>query len=187
MHLLEVVRRGHDLVAVFVRSEIVGTCLERQFHQCVLIGVGALDDDLPLALEEPGHRTGAGELPAGFRDDVPNVGGGTVAVVRVGVGEHRHAARRKNLVSQLLVMGVVVVAGGALDGAVDIIRRHVGAAALEQDHPQARVQVRLRTADPDRNANLTGQLGEHLRLLGIGGALFPLDRRPLAMTRHGIN
>ena len=79
-------------------------------------------------------------------------------------------------------MGVIVVTGSALDGAVDVVRRHIGAAALEQDHPQARVQIRLRPARPYRDANLPRELGEHLRLFGIGGALLPLNLRPLAMT-----
>jgi len=77
---------------------------------------------------------------------------------------------------------VVVVTRGTLDGAVDVVRRHVGAAALEQDHPQARIHVRLRPSRANRDANLPREFGEHLRLFGIGGALFPLDRGPLAMT-----
>jgi hypothetical protein len=88
------------------------------------------------------------------------------------------------LVADLLELGVVLAAGAALDGALDVVGGHVDLTGLLHGQAQPEVADGVGTALARRHRQLAGHLGEDLAALGVDDRLLVLDPRPLAVTGH---
>ncbi len=97
--------------------------------------------------------------------------GGAVAVVGQRLDDDRDAARAVALVADLLVVGVVVAAGGALDRALDVVLGHVGRARGAIAARRRGLCVGIRHALARGNGDLAAELGEMLGALGVLRAL----------------
>ena len=91
-----------------------------------------------------------------------------------------------NLISQVLKIRRFTAAGPFPDRPLDVVRRHVRRAALEQHHAQARVHVGVSAAQFGGNTELARQFGEDARPLGVNGPFEMLDLRPFAVSRHSF-
>jgi len=69
-------------------------------------------------------------------------------------------------------------AGTALDGALDIVLRHVFRLGRENRSAQARIGIRIAPAVIGGNADFLNKAGKNLAALGVECALFVLDCRP---------
>src|SRR6478752_4786388 len=72
---------------------------------------------------------------------------------------------------RLSVCASTIKAGGLLDGALDIVLRHILGAGRQDRRPQARVHRRIGRAELGRDCDLAGELAEHLRADRIHPAL----------------
>ena len=81
-------------------------------------------------LELPRDGPGSGQLPTGLGEHRADLGRGAVAVVGLGLDEHRHAARAIALVDDLLELVGVTAAGRLVDRPLDVVLRHIDLARL---------------------------------------------------------
>ena len=79
------------------------------------------------------------------------------------------------LVDDLLVLLGLVAAGRLLDGALDVVRGHVGRARLLDREAQTVVRVGVAAARARRDGDLAPDLGEDGAALGVVDALLALD------------
>jgi len=76
-------------------------------------------------------------------------------------------------------------AGALLDGAVDVIGRHVGLAGLEEKGAQPGVGLGIATARLGGEGDVTREPGEDLAPARIGDGFGAFDFGPLVVTGHG--
>src|SRR5258708_22559641 len=81
-------------------------------------------------------------------------------------------------------MFLVATADRLLDGALDIVLRHVLLTCRDDRGAQARVHCRVRRAELGSHGDFTRQLAEHLRLLGVLPPLAVHNVLELGMSRH---
>ena len=136
----------------------------------------------PLRWKSLRHRALRGDAAAVLGDEAADFRGGAVAVVGAHLDQHGHAVRPVNLVGQILEVRRLAAAGAFLDRPLDVVARHVGRAALEQHHPQARVHVRVAAAQLGGDGDFLAQLREDLPALRVHRAFEVLDLCPFAMS-----
>lgn len=170
---------------VFVADHIVGIGFHRRFHQGVFIDTFG-EGDLPLALEQVGHRTVGTQVAATLAEGMTNSCRGAVAVVGHALDHHRHAVGAVAFIGQLDHIVAAGSAGATGDGPVDDVAAHVGTQGLVQGQAQAWVGVGIAAALTGRDGQLTNPLGENLASLGILTLFAVLDVRPLGMTCHNL-
>src|SRR5439155_14172211 len=107
-----------------------------------------------------------------------------VAVVSQGIDQDGDTARSVAFIGDLEQLGVVTAAGGTLDGALDVVGRHVVVARLLYCQAQPEVHLRVGPALLGGDRDLARQLGEQRTASNVGDALLPLDLRPLGMAGH---
>jgi hypothetical protein len=95
--------------------------------------------DHAARLEQVGDAAGLAHVAAVLGEDVADVARGAVAVVGRDLDQQRHAGRTVALVLGLLVVRTLDLAGAALDGALDIGRRHVDGLRGRDRGAQARI------------------------------------------------
>ena len=105
---------------------------------------GGVEVDLTLSVEHPGHRVRGAEVAAVPAEGVADLGDRAVGVVGRGLDEDRGAARAVSLVGHLLVFAALELAGALLDGAVDVVVRHVHRLGRVDRGAQARIARRDR-------------------------------------------
>jgi hypothetical protein len=108
---------------------------------------------------------------------------GAVAVVGESLDDDGDAARPVALVAHFLVV-LGIAAHRLLDGALDVVLRHVLGAGVLDGEPEPRVHVGVGHAHLRRDGDLLGKLGEELRAPCIGGALLVHDVLELRMSGH---
>ena len=134
-------------------------------------------------VEHERHGAGLGEVAAVLGEIRAHVGGGAVAVVGHGFDDDGRAAGPVALVADLLV-GLGVAALRLLDGALDIVLRHVLGAGGQDGGAQARVHGRIRQAHLGRHRDLARQLAEQLGALRVDAPLAVHDVLELRMAGH---
>jgi hypothetical protein len=165
-----------------VALDVVRARVGRREHELVLVDPVGGDEHDATPLELPGDGAGRAEIPPELGEEVADVRGRAVAVVRERFDEDRDALRPVPLVDDDLECRAVRALARALrDRALDVVLGHrVGARLLDrvlERKVRARVGAALLGCDHDR----ARQLREELAALRVGGALPVLDRRPLAM------
>src|SRR5690606_6482113 len=146
---------------------------------------GDLEDG--LLVEEEGDGAGGAEVAAVLREEAAEVGHGPVRVVRERLDEDGDAAGAVALVRHLLVVGPLDLAGAPLDGALDGVLRHVLRLRLVDGEGEAGVRVGVAAALARRDHEVARDAGPRLRAPLVGGALLPLDLRPLVVTGHRVS
>ena len=186
LDLLEGRRVREDLEDVRVLGlEVLGAALEGQLHERVLLRGALLDGDVALLVELERDRAGRGHVAAVLREEVADLGGRPVLVVRHRLDQDRGAAGAVALVDDLLVGDALELARAALDRLVDVVGRHRRLLRRQDGGAEARVRVDDAAADLGGHRDFLDQLREEAAALGVGGALLVLDRAPLAVSGHG--
>src|SRR6185369_1575441 len=150
----------------FARYDVVGAGLDRGIQHGVVGGDAAVVFDDAGAVEHGGDRAGFAEIAARFGEEGADVGGGAVAVVGQRLDDDGDAAGAVTLVADLVIV-LALIAERLLDGALDIVLRHVLLARRDDGGAQARVHVGVGRAQLGRDGDFPRQLAEQLRLLGI--------------------
>ena len=113
-----------------------------------------------------------------------HVGSGTVAVVGDGINDDRNAAGRIAFIGDLLVGHVGQFTARLLDGALNIVIRHIVGFRLGNDVAQLAVGFGVCAAIAHSNRDFTANLGENSAAGSIRLALLRLNIMPLGMPRH---
>src|SRR5207245_8876702 len=116
--------RSVDLVATFARDHVVGAGLDRGIEHGVVGGDAAVVLDDAGAVEHERDRAGFAEIAAGLGEEGAEVGGGAVTVVGQRLDDDGDAAGAIALVADLVIV-LALIAERLLDGALDIVLRHV--------------------------------------------------------------
>src|SRR6266496_4069721 len=186
VHGVKLVRRRGDHEDVALAVHVLGAGVERRFHGHVFVGF-PVHYDLPLAVEHPRDRIGGAEVAAVAREHVADFGDGAVGVVGGRLDQDRRAARAIPLVHHFLVRDPLELAGPLLDGALDVVPRHVLGFGGVDGGAEAGVAGRVAAPLLRGDRDLADDFGEGGAALLIGDGLLPLDLLPFAMARHGNN
>src|SRR5690606_4488824 len=111
-----------------------------------------------------------------LRERGANLAGGAVLVVGETFDDDADAAGAEALITDFLELFGARPAA-LIDGALDVVLRHVDGAAGRHGAEQARIGVRIGAAELYRRLDFTRDLGEYLRALLILSALAVLDVR----------
>ena len=101
-----------------------------------------------------------------------------VLVVGEDVDDDGDAAGPIAFVGDLFVADAFDLAGSALDGALDVLVRHVLGFGSGDRSAEAGIAVRVSSAHLGGDGDFLDQAGEDLAALGVEGALLMLDSRP---------
>jgi hypothetical protein len=176
-----------DFDGALLDGDVVGAGLESDGHKLVLVDACGVHSDESLAVEHPGDASGLAEVAVVAGEHVSDLGGRPVFIIGQRLHEDGDAAGTVAFVHDLLrLRHAFQFAGALLDGALDVVGRHVAGLALGQDRAQGDVGAGIAAADARRDRQFLGQLAEDLAALGVGGALLMLDGRPLAMSAHTL-
>ena len=115
---------------------------------------------------------------------MPHLADRPVLVVGQRLDDQRGAARTVRLVVDLFVGHARQLAGAALDGALDVVGRHVDRFRLRHHRTEPRITVDVAPAGASRHRQLLDDAREDLPPLGVGRALLVLDGVPLGMAGH---
>ena len=115
-------------------------------------------------------------------------GGGTVAVVGHGLNDHGNAAGAIALIDGGLKVIRIAGAERLLDGALNVVVRHIGSLGLCNDCCKTGIVRGIAAAAFFHgNDHFTGDLGERLCALGVLRTFGFLYIMPLGMSGHGSN
>ena len=125
-------------------------------------------------------------MAAALGEEVADLSRRPVLVIGQHLDEQRHPARTVGFVEQFVEVGLVAAPAALLDGAIDVVARHVGVARLHDGGAQPRIGIGIPPAKARGDRDLLDQLGEHLAALGVGGAFLVPDRMPFAVAGHSL-
>ena len=143
-----------------------------------------VDEDLPAALEVPQDLVGTRQGGVVPLEEVADFGDGTVAVVGEAGDDQADAAVGVGFEEDFFEGAAAEFAGAFLDGAVDVVGRHVDGLAFAEDGAQGDVGAGIAAAGARGDGQFLGELGEDLAALGVGGGLLVLDGCPFAVSTH---
>jgi len=150
-------------------------------------GVGGRDLGVVLdhadAVEHEGHGARLGEVAAALGEIGAHVGSGAVAVVGQRLDDDGDAPRAVALVANL-VIGFGLAAQRLLDGALDIVLRHVLRPRRDDRRAQPRIHARVGRAELRRDRDFAGELAEQLGAHRVLPALAVHDVLELRMSGH---
>ena len=115
---------------------------------------------------------------------VPNLADYAVTVRGHHLQDHAYSAWSVTFEVYFLILFAFELACPSLDGALDILIRHIFVFGCGNRRPQPWVGIRVAAANTGGNADFADHLGEDTPPLGICSRLFVLDRRPFRMPRH---
>jgi hypothetical protein len=118
---------------------------------------------------------------------VPHGGHGAVQVVGRDLDQDGGAAGAVSLVRRLLIRHALEFASALLDGALDVVVRHVRRLGGVDGGTQAGIAVGVAAALTGRHGDLLDELGKQRAALGVGDRLLSLDLCPLAVAGHTGN
>ena len=142
--------------------------------EVVLVDVLGREAEHAHLAEQKRHAAAVGEIAAVLAEDVAQAAHGTRGVVRGGVHQQRNAMGRVAFVDNFLVVHRFL-AGGAADGRLHLVLRHVEGAGVLDAAAQGGVAIGVVATGADGNADVLGDAGELLR-----HAVPPREHRMLA-------
>ncbi len=128
------------------------------FH---IVGLVALEVEDTLAVEHIVHAAGRAETAAELVEIGTDIGHRAVVVVRGALDQNGDAVRGASLENDFLVIGLILF-GGTLDGALDVVLGHILATGRLQQSAKTRVARHIRTAGLDSNRDFLTDFGKGL-------------------------
>ena len=147
--------------------------------------MAGIDGDLGPAVEHPGHRVGRAEVTVEPREDVPDLRDRSSGVVGRRLDEDRGAPRAVALVGHLLVLDPLELTGALLDGALDVVERHVLGLRGFDGGAEPGVPGGVAAALARGDGDLADDFGERGTAFGVGHRFFSFDLLPLTVAGHG--
>src|SRR5438552_3054312 len=181
---VELARRSRDDQLIAVPRHVLGPRLERDLERGVFIGLPRVHHDLRLAVEHPRDRVGGAQVGAVPGEEVPDLGDGPVRVVGRRLDEDRRAARTVAFVGHVFVLHALQPARALLDGAIDVVPRHVLGLGRLDGGAETRIPGGVAAALPRGDGDFPDQLGEGGAASGVGDGLLPLYLLPFAVAGH---
>ena len=166
--------------------KIVGSGIDRQRHQCILVGFRLFNAYVAFLVKHPRNRTRLTHVAAVLCKDVPDFTHRAVPVVRNHIHQHGHAARGISFVHDFVKLAALELSRALLNGSLDIVRRHIDAFGVLDRFAQPRIAFRVAATDTRRDGDFLDELREHASTLCINGAFFVFDAVPLGMARHRL-
>src|SRR5207302_3943096 len=146
-------RVGDDVDGLAVDPRVARAHVDRLQPNLVRVAAVGIDDDLALPREHPGDAAGGAQVAPGPAEEIADLTTRAVAVVGQRVDHDGDAMRAIALEAELLERGPAQLACAALDGACDVVLRHVDVARLfhRQAEPVVAVRVSPTLAGGDRD------------------------------------
>ena len=113
-----------------------------------------------------------------------DIGDGAVAVIGHRLHHDRHAPRTVPFVGHLFVVGPFEIAGGFVDGALNVVHRHRNGPCPLDRQAQGGVGFGIAASGFGRHGDITHRFGEEFALFGILFGFDMFDFRPFVMTCH---
>ena len=107
------------------------------------------------------------QVPAVLGENVTDFGQGSVLVIRRHFQQHRHTTRPVTFVDHFLVRGAGKFTRPLLNGALDVIRRHVLSLGGHDGRTQARIGIRVSTTYPRGDGDFLDDLCKGLSTLRV--------------------
>ena len=186
MNRFELRRLRQNLESIRIRFEILSSGFQRNLHDLIFVGAIARHHQLTLALKQSADRSRRCDATSAFGDNAADFCCCPVAIIRLELDKQGDAVRRINLVGQILDGHAAAFTQALLDGALDIFRRHVGGAALQQHHAEARVHVPVAAALPCDHRDFLGELRKDFATLRVNRAFETLHLCPFTVSSHAL-
>src|SRR5205823_11014382 len=116
---------GHNFPIVAIVVQVVGTGFEHDVHKIVLTCGTLRNDDVALLVKQVRDGAGRSHVAPVFTKRVANFADSAVAVISVDVEQNGDTAGAVALKRKLLKVDAGQFAGATLDGALDVVLRHV--------------------------------------------------------------
>ena len=171
-------RFGQDFPGLAVVAEIFAAVFEDEVHQVVFLGCGLGNDDVALLVEHPRDGAGFGHVAAVLAEGMSDFADGAVAIVGADVDQYRSASGTVSLERELFVVDAGEFAGTTLNGALDVVGRHVLGLRIRDGLAQAGVLIHV-AAILRRDGDFLDQARENLAAFRVKSALLVLDCGPL--------
>src|SRR5207247_3919909 len=132
----------------------------------------------------PRYGIRCAEIAAVTLEGVANLGDGAFGVIGGGFDEQGRAAGPVRLVCDLVVRHALELARSLLDGALDVVERHVLGFGGVDGGAEPGVDGGVATAMLGGDRDLAAQLGDECAAPLVGDGFLPLDLLPLAVASH---
>src|SRR5262249_35434557 len=120
----------------------------------------------------------------GFFEYLAHLAVGAVAIIRKDIDHNSDAAGAEAFVGDFIIGDAFELAGAFLDGAVDVFLRHRHAAGRVDRHAHAHIHHGVAAAVLGRDHDGAAELAPQPATLGVNGAFFVLNVRPMGMPGH---
>ena len=178
LHLLEGVRRRHDVPCGAVVFQIFGARFQDEVQQLVFAGRLLGNRNFTLAVEHPPDGTSFCHVAAVLTHEMAKLTDDAVAVGSDNLNQHAHSARAVAFEGRFLILLAFQLAGAAKNGALDVLVGHVLVLARQNRGSQARIGVWIAAADARSNGDFTNYSRKCLAPFGVGGRFFVLNGGP---------
>src|SRR5579863_2044508 len=132
---------GDDFPGLAFIAEVLTAVLEHDVHQLFFAGSRLLDCDHALLRKHKAHRAGLTEVAAVLGQHMADLTDRPIAIVCGDVHDESNAAGAVALEADLFIHGAGQFARAALDGAFDVVRRHVFRFGGENRRTKTRIAV----------------------------------------------
>src|SRR5918995_3235089 len=184
LHRVQLERCGGDDVLITLPGEILCAAVEGRLERTVFLVACGVEIDLALTIEHPRDRVRRPQIATVSAEGMANFRHGPIGIVGGGFDEDGRTAGTVPLVGQLLVDAPLQLTSALLDGAVDILPRHVDRVGGIDRGSQARVAAGVSAPAPGSYSDLANHLGPGGGALRVGDRLLTLDLLPFAMAGH---
>src|SRR5256885_10045470 len=137
--------------------------------------------DLGIAVEHPRHRVRGAEVTAVALEGVADLRDGAIRVVGGRFDEEGRAAGPVRLVGDFLVRDALELARSLLDGALDVVERHILGLSGVDGGAEPGVAPGIAAALLGGDRDFADQLSEQRAAPLVGDGLLPLDLLPFAV------
>jgi hypothetical protein len=117
-------------------------------------------------------------------EDLAQLGHRPVLVVGRALDQEQGAAGAGALVQHLFIAHALDLAGTPLDGAIDLVTRHLQRLGAGNRFSEPRIAARIAAPHAGSDRDLSRQAREDLAASSVYRALFPLDRCPFRVATH---
>src|SRR6185369_7530650 len=142
------------------------------------------EDYEPFLVEDPGYTAGLTHVPVTLGENAPDIGDGTVSVIRHNLDENSHPSGTIAFVGGLLVVYPFHPAGALFDRALYVVLGHILALCLVNGCSETGIGSGVAPSQLGSYRYLLDYLCKYLAALCICRAFFVFDCAPFIMSGH---
>ncbi len=167
-----------DLPVFAFIGQVVSTGFKNDFGELVFVCRRLRHNNDALLREHVADGAGFAEVSAVLGEGEANLRNCAIAVVGERVDEDGNTAGTVALEANLLVGCSLELASSLLDGALNVVSRHILGLGCDDGAAEAGIAVRIASAALGRDGDFFDQASKDLATLGVQRALLVLDCRP---------